>query len=87
MKIEEYDFDYSNSSLNNDYKIKSKLEFTNEYLEVTEMFDSIEELEEAGIGRANRVVIAMTPNGYQDLRSMGFTHNEIIKEYAKGKNH
>lgn len=89
MKEEDLDyFDYNLNEDNSDeFSIKSKLEFTSEYLEIGGMFSSKSELEEAGITKSNRIVTAYTPNGYNMLRDMGFSHKEILKQYAKGESH
>jgi hypothetical protein len=68
------------------YSIKSELElFPGEYLEVSDMFKDKIDLEEAGITYHNRIVTAFTPSGYEQLKQMGFSHKEIVKEYGSNK--
>jgi len=70
----------------NDYSIKAKWEMGEDpsrLMEVSRFFSSKLDLDEAGINVGSRVVLAYSPSGYQQLKDMGFTHKEIMKQYEK----
>lgn len=95
MKIDNFDDDFEfidyDLTINNeglDYNISTKLKMSNnkiKIVEISKLFISKEEMEEAGINKSNRIITAKNLNGYEQLLAMGFTHQEIIKNYDTKK--
>lgn len=68
-----------------DFSIKAKWTFSNKskYVDVSNMFSNKEEMEELGLDKNSRLVMAFNKSGYQQLRDMGFSHKEIMKHYGE----
>lgn len=63
------------------YKIEAKWPASNSYVDITGMFNSLEELKEVGLTQSMRRIIAKNTEGFEELRDMGFKTKEIIKAY------
>ena len=68
-----------NHKTNMNYRIEGRLEFCDNYIDITDMFNTPELLKEANINK--RRVIAINESGYTQLLGIGFKQHEIIKEY------
>jgi hypothetical protein len=76
----------ANNNSVGDFSIKAKWglgEDPSRLMEVSTFFNSPDELEQVGITIESRVVLAYSPSGHNQLKNMGFSHKEIVKEYGK----
>ena len=68
-----------------EYSIKAKWalgENPSRLMEVSRFFSTLEEIEEAGITKENRLILAYSPSGFNILLNKGFNKSEIKKEYG-----
>lgn len=84
-EFEFIDYDLKTNNIGLDYTINTKLKMSDKHIkivDISKLFISREEMEEAGLNKANRIIIAKNQSGYEQLLAMGFSHKEIVKNYG-----